>query len=101
MKAGQTDKRINRQRDIQRENYILTTAKKLQKNLNKNVLSLKLSSTVLNVGNRLKIIWKHFKGSLMTKKHCKGDTVELSVEANLLWTDSYEKLGRDTRLLRF
>ena len=28
----------------------------------------------------------------MSKRHCKGDTVEHKVVANLPWTDSYEKI---------
>ena len=76
------------------------------KKLNKNIFSLKLSSSkgffdLWNVRNWLKIFWKHYKGSLMTKRQSKGDTVELKVEANLPWTDSYEKLKKNNSSLKF
>ena len=38
------------------------------------------------------MIWKRYKGSFMSKRPGKGDTVEQKVVANLPWTDLFEKI---------
>ena len=63
------------------------------KELNKNTISLKLSLSrrccdLQSTRNRFIIFWERYKGSLTTKKHCIGDTVEHKVVANFPWTDS-------------
>ena len=72
------------------------------KKLNQNIFCLKYPSSkgffdLWNVRNRLKIFWKCHKDSLMTKRHCKGDTVEDKVVDNFPW----KNLKTKTSSLKF
>ena len=46
-------------------------------------------------GNRLGVFLNRYEHSFLSKRRCKGNTVEHGVVANLPWTDSYEKIAQN------